>query len=387
MAATSWVVLVEPSPTDAFMLLFILMTMLFFGIQIFKQLFSLLILISFYILFEMVALTNASNEFYVSVKFSLITIYLMFFMYFLAGMLNLYGQRIFVSLMDGWLIAALLSSLTVILGFFDIIPRDLVMDNTDGFRMRGLFKDPNVSGPFIIPPLLYLLSFRNNFISRNFGITLRYFSILFMLVGLLLSFSRAAYINFFVTLFVFYTLLDFTKYGFRTGFFFVFKVFIIIIIFIFLAYQLSIIFGIEEFLTSRLQLQEYDSSRFGNWKTSFELILKNPEGIGPGQFKLSSYAGIHSLYLAVATESGLISFILFTVIIFISLLRALFMSFKSAEFSIFYVFAFSVLIGVLVNSLVLNTIHWRHLFIIIALGFGCYTSSDRQHFKKVNKLV
>lgn len=383
VAITSWVVYIEPSLTDALMFGFIMISMLFFGTQILQKQFLLAILLILYIAFELIAVTNAINSAAHAVRFSLITIYLLTFMYCLTGMLKLNGERLFIKLMDGWVIAAFLSSLVAILGFLDIIPREWVMKNDEGFRMHGFFKDPNVYGPHLVPAILYLFAFKSNVITENFGKLVRFIVLASLIIALLLSFSRAAYINMGVSVFLFYVMNSWVKNGFLAVFFSISKIAVLALILIVVIFQFSSLLGIDEILTSRLTIQEYDTGRFNNWTASFEVLLKNPLGIGPGQYRLSSYAGIHSLYLAIATESGVITFLLFLTLICSSLIRGFVMSFKSPGGSVMFIFAFAALAGVLVNSIVLNTVHWRHLFILIALGFGSYHKLSRQSHNEV----
>jgi O-antigen ligase len=73
----------------------------------------------------------------------------------------------------------------------------------DRFRVRGLFKDPNVFGPFFVPGILIMLNdFKQKKVFKIHGI-FHIIMILCMSLGVLFSFSRGAWVNLGVSLFIY----------------------------------------------------------------------------------------------------------------------------------------------------------------------------------------
>jgi O-antigen ligase len=115
------------------------------------------------------------------------------------------------------------------------------------------------------------------------------------------------------------------------------------------------------------------------WKAGVELFKSYPLGIGPGQFEdysidyQKSMGGAililtpssHNLYLRVLAENGFIGLIL----IIAALAFMLFALVKSRKiiYSSDISWIFSCLIGIIVQSFVIDTLHWRHFWIL--LGF------------------
>src|SRR5262249_52271360 len=83
-----------------------------------------------------------------------------------------------------YILAGVCAALAGIVGYFKGI--DIL---TLYGRARGTFKDPNVFGPFLILPMLFLLQ---SFLTRGLRI-LSLAAFLIMAAGLFLSFSRAAW--------------------------------------------------------------------------------------------------------------------------------------------------------------------------------------------------
>jgi len=127
------------------------------------------------------------------------------------------------------------------------------------------------------------------------------------------------------------------------------------------------IFGyrLGDFFLNRLGLQSYDRDRFEAQEAFFKGIEKAPFfGIGPGNYSLLSQGyATHSLYLRMLGEKGIFGFFLLLVIILVSLKN--FWKIRKS-----YAFLFTGFMGTLVNSLFIDSWHWRHLWILFAIGFS-----------------
>src|SRR5690606_34748974 len=117
-------------------------------------------------------------------RFVLISYYMAFTAIIFAMVFSTDSVRRVEILRRAYILAGVCAAIAGIIGYFKGI--DLL---TLYGRARGTFKDPNVYGPFLILPMLFLLQ---SFLARG----LRLFSFaafLIMAAGLFLSFSRAAW--------------------------------------------------------------------------------------------------------------------------------------------------------------------------------------------------
>ena len=229
-------------------------------------------------------------------------------------------------------------------------------------RLTGFFKDPNVLGPFLIPVSAYFLM---RFLKGRGNEFLNLAFFLFFSFGVLLTFSRAAWLNYAVTVF----LLGGTAFLNRTmrlkalGFF-VIAALIFFVFWYYFADKVNLLgVSLKDFILARLSLQSYDVGRF-EAQRKFVDILSSANaffGIGPGNYELYSRMATHSLYTRYVGERGLFGFSLFAVF-WVTVLKKLFKS-RSRGFLI------PVLFGQLANSLFIDSLHWRHLWLLITLAF------------------
>jgi len=113
---------------------------------------------------------------------------------------------------------------------------------------------------------------------------------------------------------------------------------------------------------------------------AWQAAQDRPLGIGPGQSEETFRLGTHSSYMRVLTENGFLGFASFAAFLLICLGR----SFKMAAITdddywkkIFLV-ACACIAGHIVNSGVVDTVHWRHLWFLLALPwFDPYRDRSR----------
>ena len=122
------------------------------------------------------------------------------------------------------------------------------------------------------------------------------------------------------------------------------------------------------FLQERASLQSYDVERFGAQRTGVELAQRYPFGIGPGQFDVVSPVSTHSMYVRVLAEQGVLG--LFTVLALV--LVTLVLAARNAvlgrdTYGIGSAALLGIWVGLVVNSFVVDTLHWRHLWVVAAM--------------------
>src|SRR5580704_12249676 len=181
---TSSIAFIEPSPHDGLMMLLLVASV---GFD--RKLIPLLLLIVLWLVGGLLSLIQVGDQ-AKDIQYAGTSIYLgiaavMFACLFCDG--NLVRLAI---LRRGYILAALIATAAGYIGFFHLVPgAGIFLDND---RVSGTFKDPNVFGPFLIFPIVWLL------ISQLLrGIKLLDVAVLMILLGgLLLSFSRGAWTHF-----------------------------------------------------------------------------------------------------------------------------------------------------------------------------------------------
>lgn len=190
--ASSCVAFIEPSPHDALMGLLAIVA-LGAGVRLNRTLlipFALLIAWNF---FGLLTLLNVPDD-KETVQFAATSVYLAIAAMIFAVIVADKTMPRMKTLEIAYVLAAIISALAGAIGYFHLFPGAGMFTLYD--RAMGMFKDPNVYGPFLILPLLILLQRMISHRVRLMGVL----SAGIILFGLLLSFSRGAWFNFAVGL-------------------------------------------------------------------------------------------------------------------------------------------------------------------------------------------
>ena len=231
-----------------------------------------------------------------------------------------------------------------------------------GIRFQGFFKDPNVLGPFLAIPLAFW--FEKYLKSQRKNISYLFISLI-LILGVVMTFSRAAWLNIFFTIFIL-LLLNFRRISVKEYFRMISFVFLIMLLLALLIISDIEILGyrLSAFLLNRLGLQSYDQDRFESQKAFVKGIEESLFfGVGPGNYSLISPMAAHSLYFRMLGERGLCGLLVLLIIILVSLKN--FWKMRKS-----YSFLFAGLVGTLINSFFIDSWHWRHLWILFAIGFS-----------------
>jgi O-antigen ligase len=313
-----------------------------------------------FVLINVINIAIASKSIH-SVIYGGITIYLALTTIFFWGTLYTYGLRGLKIITRGYLIAAVMSALVAIVGSLGLQPFYELFTTFDG-RATALFKDPNVLSPFLVPIALYAFlqvtySWRTSHKVAWLG------AFIVLATGVLLSYSRAGWLNLGLS-FVLFILLS--------GLI-VWRPQIVVLVFGLLISTVSVVFlnpYLRSFILSRFGLASYDIDRFSNQQLALELALENPAGLGPGQAESVLDFAVHNLYLRVLLENGwaglLVLLLVFSLTIGFVTWRAIT---KRGSAKMYYAFVAAALVGQMINSLVIDSLHWRHLFLLLALAW------------------
>jgi O-antigen ligase len=233
-----------------------------------------------------------------------------------------------------------------------------------GPRAQGLFKDPNVFGPFLVPAALILMeeTVAPRLLRWRPAIKVVLLSVL--TVGVVFSFSRAAWLNLVVGTVVLLAVLSLRRGGAR-------KAFPLLGIALVAA---AALFGALaatsslDFLEQRATFQDYDARRFGAQATGLEIAAEHPIGIGPGQFEGASEISAHSTYVRSLAEQGVAGVLLILALMLLTLaFAARNASLGRDTYGIGSAALLAAWCGLLANSAFVDTLHWRHLWLVAAL--------------------
>jgi hypothetical protein len=271
---------------------------------------------------------------------------------------------------NAYAIAAFIAALTGIAGYFGMIA------DASGFtgygRASGTFNDPNVFGPYLIAPILYLGLRLSTARSAKALMLVPVLGVL--VLALLLSFSRGAWGGFLLSAAVFVGLtLATSRSSAQTYRLVAFSAFMGLLIIGIVGVALSTP-KVQELFEQRASLvQDYDvgeAGRFDSQRRAFVMALENPLGIGPEQWAMINKLDTHNVYLNVLVAGGFLSalgFVAFLAMTFVAGKRAIFANGPGQEFLIV---AYACLVGHMVEAFIIDVDNWRHLFLLFGMAWG-----------------
>jgi hypothetical protein len=316
------------------------------------------------LLFMVITLLSVINSIDIRLGFSYFihTLFMVVIFYFLA--LTIQTKKEFHSILWGYICAVFFSALAVIVQKLGLIGD--IGTWFQGIRAQGFFMDPNDFSPFLILAIVLLIEKAFSYHYRSIMYFIYCFLAGILSLTLLASMSRAALLDLAIVLLVyfFYSLLIKKKFG-QVAMLFVLTGLIVAVI--------IMVEGdsIQHYLTIRFSgssevLQNYDSDRFFYQLQGIITGSSNLFGIGPGQFENHFGYATHNLFIRIIAENGWIAFIAFAAVNLY--LLTLLVYFRKKEVWNLPVYLFlSVYVGIIINSLFLDTLHWRYLWFYFGL--------------------
>jgi O-antigen ligase len=275
-------------------------------------------------------------------------------------------------ILNCYMAAITVACLLAYIGYFKLLPGAYDLFTNYG-RARGSFKDPNVFGAAVTPAIAYLCWQLLRLPAAKSGIPA--LLCLFMAPTLLISFSRGAWISLAVSLAVI-GLIAWTRtrrQSDRTRMV-VYAVAGLVIVAATIVAVLQIP-KVSDLMGERASLtQGYDEGpegRFGGQKKAIRLILENPVGIGTHTFRVVyHHEEPHNVYLTMFLNAGWIGGLLFIASLALSLTVGFAGALRLGPLQGLFTVSTAALAGLLVEGLVIDSDHWRHLFIVLALIWG-----------------
>lgn len=279
-------------------------------------------------------------------------------------------------LRNAYVAAGVVAALLGLAGYFDIAGMAAVWAPED--RAQGMFKDPNVLSTFLIPPLCFLIQ---GFLNRSHARPLVSAGALLLIAGgIFFAFSRGAWVNaaacvLLLTLATFLltpsnvlrsrivmlalagTLLTAAAIGFALSF-----------------------RHIGELFHERAHLLNYydsgETGRFGNQLNSIPLLLTMPDGMGPYQFRTYFTNDPHNVFLNAFASYGWLggfSFLLLVIATFWIGWRTITIASPWRHNALA---VYCPLLTTLLQSVQIDTDHWRHLYLLIGMMWGYFGATS-----------
>lgn len=354
------VVLFEPAPPDAVFAIVIAVAVVTGRFHITRAPRSVLGLLALLIVLNLVSMLDAVGP-SAAVRFFFITAYLAIFAIWMCGYVD--SRRRAKVVVVAWLAIAALSAVLAILAVTFSVPYREVLLNTA--RARALFEDPNVYGPFLVPITVILLEQR---LSRAPLVRMRAWTstalLLTLALGILFSYSRAAWANTLIAVLIMLGCSAFRRAGAQRAMGALVGLLLV---------GVAVVSVIETtgsvgFLDQRAKVQSYDTQRFGAQRFGYELGWTHPIGIGPGQFQFHYPVESHSTYVRVMSEQGILGIATWIGVLLTTLVLAIRnVALGRDTYGIGSAALLGAWCGLIFNSAVVDTLHWRHLWMVAAL--------------------
>jgi O-antigen ligase len=351
---------IEPSPSDALFAIAIAVAIAGGRFDLRRVPGAILALLAVLLALNLLSASNAI-DLGEGMRFMLITAYLIAFAVWLATYLCTEARMRLA--IRAYVVGAAICSGAAVLALLVAFP-DHAHLVRDGARAEGLFKDPNVFGPFLVPAALILLFevLQPRLLRMRRATTV----VLLVVVslGAVLSYSRAAWLNLAVALVVMVAALALRPGSGRTAT----AALALLLASIAVAGTVIVASGSTGFLRERARPQAYDAERFQAQRIGVGLAERHVLGIGPGQVEVEGPVSTHSIYVRVLAEQGVIGLAVLAGVLGGTLLLA-FGNLLAGRSSLGVDAAvlLAAWCGLLANSAFVDTLHWRHLWIVAAL--------------------
>lgn len=276
-----------------------------------------------------------------------------------------------------WVAAGVATAFVGILGYFDAFPGAAMFTKFD--RAAGVFEDPNVFGPFLTLPAIYLLY--TVLTGRPAAALLAVPFLLTIGGGVLLSFSRGAWALLALTALLI-TVAAFLQTA--SG-----KLRLRIALSAVLAAAglglgvivlLQIPAVADLFFERARLLQEYDAARLGRFARfaiGFGWALENPLGIGPLEFGQILGEDTHNIWLKALLDYSWLGFIAYLALILWTLAGGFRILFRARPWQPYLLCVYVVFVGHVALGTVIDTDHWRHFYLLLGLLWGMMALEHR----------
>jgi len=314
-----------------------------------------------------------------SVSFTFISVYMAATAIFFAALVAKNPIERLRTIRSGYIAAGLFAATLGILGYFNVAGLSAHFTLYDGTRVSGPFKDPNVFGPFLVPPIVWLC--QDLLLKRGRGLLRTVAPLALMAFGVLLSFSRGAW-GVIIASVVLMAALTFattrsTALRWRIAAVAVVGAFVVALL---LVLALSIPAVHDVFLIRASLSQDYDlgeTGRFGSQWRSLPMLLEQPFGFGPLQFRHVFPEDPHEMYVNAFASYGWLGGLSFLAFTTTTLYVGWRLVFVRSPFRDVAIPIWACLFVQMAQGLQIDTDHWRHLFLLFGALYGLAAAERR----------
>ncbi|WP_027005729.1 O-antigen ligase family protein [Conexibacter woesei] len=359
--ALTAVVVIEPAPCDAAFSVLMAIAAVTGRFRLSRAPRSAMLFVSALLAINVLSIMD-SVSISTAFRFFFITAYLMAFSIWMCGYLDR-PERV-RAVVIAYLVVGVGSALLGVLAFNLPIPMRAQFLGDGGSRAQALFKDPNVYGPFLVPIAVILLDqqVRPRLLRLRPMVGMALFGILAL--GILFSFSRAAWANLAMATAIMLVGSAITRRGGGRAM----RVLVGLVVIGAVVAAILGATGSVGFLQHRAQIQSYDTQRFAAQHAGYELGWSHPVGVGPGQFQFHHNIESHSTYVRVLAEQGFGGLLAWLAILSTTLVLALRNVVRGRDtYGIGPAALLGCWCGLIFNSAVVDTLHWRHLWLVAAM--------------------
>ena len=357
----------EPAPYDLYMTGLIAVWALF-GLRISRAVSPLLVLLVLFNIGGLIAMTQMEDLMDTPLYLS-VSLFLAFTAVFFAAVVEA-KPDIYRLIFMAYVASAVLTSIAGIAGYFHLFPGAAIFTKYE--RAAGVFQDPNVFGPFLALPGIYLLYLLlTGPVSRMPLIAM---PLLIIVGGIFLSFSRGAWGLFAVAAILLTGALFLQS---RSGMFRLRIVVMTIAALVLLVAAMLVILqipGVADMFTNRAKLaQDYDSARLGRFARygiGFALALEKPLGIGPLVFGQIYGEDTHDIWLKALMDYGWLGFLSYLTLTVWTVAAGFRLLLRDRPWQPYVLCAYVVYLGHIGLGTVIDTDHWRHMYLLFGLIWG-----------------
>lgn len=369
----------EPAPYELYMAGLIAVWALF-GLRISKPIVPLVVLLVFFNIGGMISMTQMA-ALYNTPLYLAVSLFLALTAIFFAAVTEA-QPGLYRLIFGAWLTTALVTATLGILGYFQAFPGAEIFTRFE--RAAGAFEDPNVFGPFLTLPGIYLL--QRLLTGSPAKMPLYAIPLLVIVGGVFLSFSRGAWGLFGASaiLLVAGLFLQSASGAFRLRIAVMTVVAVLLLaVAIMVALQIP---AVSELFSTRARLaQDYDASRFGRFARygiGFLMAMENPLGIGPLNFGRIFKEDTHDIWLKALLDYGWLGFVSYLILICWTVAAGFRILFRDRPWQPYLLCAYVVFLGHIALGTVIDTDHWRHFYLLLGLIWGAIALEyrhQRQH--------
>lgn len=364
----------EPAPYELFMVALIAVWGLF-GLRLGRH---AAVLLSLFVLFNVGGFVSMLTmaDLYETPLYLAVSLFLAFTAVFFVAILSADHNR-YQLIFTAWVLAGIATGSLGIAGYFGLFPGAEQFTRFD--RATGAFQDPNVFGPFLCLPGVYLL---HRLLTGN-PLKLPFYAAAFLIIvaAIFLSFSRGAWGLFGASSILLTAGLflqsDSGLFRLRIAVMASMATALLIVV-ILIALQLP---GVGDFFASRARLvQDYDGGhlgRFARFGIGFQMAMENPLGIGALNFGRRLGEDTHNIWLKALMDYGWLGFVSFLTIVITTIAGGFRILFRDRPWQPYLLCAYVVFLGHIALGTVIDMDHWRHFYLLIGLIWGAMALESR----------